>query len=581
MTTVPTQQSSIGPSSAAHVLSNAGAPGVAAQSQSAPVNITDFLTDGSLAALCAELSNLAGVEVELRDARGHAIRRSSGSDGSAWHVDAAPSADVPGQSLIPLKLGPFTIGALVVAAGTPVLAVDARSRLEQMLNLLASTTTELCFHELELRHRIKEVAALARMSSLLNRATGPEKVLDVAIELSLDVLGLDAGSIMLMKEHDGELSENEEDLVLATSRNLSQGWLEFPQPLSKDRTFDRLAMTGQVVVSEDLASDDRVLIPQRAAEEGLGAALHAGLVFKNRPLGVIRLYSRTPRSFDDADKRLLASIASQAAVALEQSRLMRLEKEEQVLQRQLQLAADVQRRMLPRGVPNFPNLDVAARYIPSFELGGDFYDFIDLNGHLGLVVGDVVGKGIAAALLMSSVRASLRAFAQDLYDHDEIGSRVNHAMCRDTRDFEFASLWYGVLDAHKMRLTYCSAGHEPPLVVRVPKHRTPTMADMDELTVGGMVVGIDPSQRYQRAVFDIRPGDVLVAYTDGLPDATNFSGERFGKQRVRQALLTCLQEKPNANAGEIVERMLWEVRQWSGLSKTRSDDKTIVAVRVR
>ncbi len=563
------------------MLSSAGAPALAQQPHQAPVNITDFLTDGSLAALCGELSNLAGVAVELRDARGHAIRRSASGDGAAWHVDHAPSIDAPGQSVIPLKLGPFTIGSLVVAAGAPVLAVDARSRLEQMLNLLASTTTELCFHELELRHRIKEVAALARMSSLLNRATSPEKVLDVAIELSLDVLGLDAGSIMLMKEREGELSENEEDLVLATSRNLSQGWLEFPQPLSKDRTFDRLAMAGQVVVSEDLVNDDRVLIPQRAAEEGLGAALHAGMVFKNRPLGVIRLYSRTPRSFDEADKRLLASIASQAAVALEQSRLLRLEKEEQVLQRQLQLAADVQRRMLPRGVPNFPNLDVAARYIPSFDLGGDFYDFIDLNGHLGLVVGDVVGKGIAAALLMSSVRASLRAFAQDLYDLDEIVSRVNHAMCRDTRDFEFASLWYGVLDAHKMRLTYCSAGHEPPLVVRVPKHRTPTMADMDELTVGGMVVGIDPSQRYQRAVFDIRPGDVLVAYTDGLPDATNFSGERFGKQRVRQALLTCLQEKPNANAGEIVERMLWEVRQWSGLSKTRSDDKTIVAVRVR
>jgi serine phosphatase RsbU (regulator of sigma subunit) len=293
------------------------------------------------------------------------------------------------------------------------------------------------------------------------------------------------------------------------------------------------------------------------------------------------LYSRVPRSFDDADKRLLASIASQAAVALEQSRLLRLDKEEQVLQRQLQLAADVQRRMLPRGVPNFPNLDVAARYIPSFELGGDFYDFIDLNGHLGLVVGDVVGKGIAAALLMSSVRASLRAFAQDLYDLDEIVSRVNQAMCRDTRDFEFASLWYGVLDIHKMRLTYCSAGHEPPLVVRVPKHRAPTMADMDELTVGGMVVGIDPSQRYQRAVFDIRSGDVLVAYTDGLPDATNFNGERFGKQRVRNAVMKCLQDKPNANAGEIVERLLWEVRQWSGLSKTRSDDKTLVAVRVR
>src|SRR6185295_6677226 len=153
-------------------------------------------------------------------------------------------------------------------------------------------------------------------------------------------------------------------------------WLECPLPLSKNRLFDRMALDGQVIVAEDLQTDDRILIPERAAAEGLGAALHAGLVFQNRPIGVIRLYSRRPRRFSDSDRRLLRSIAAQAAVAVEQARLLRVEREEQRVQRQIQLAADVQRRMLPDKPPDYPGLDLAARYLPSFELGGDFYDFV-------------------------------------------------------------------------------------------------------------------------------------------------------------------------------------------------------------
>ncbi len=225
-------------------------------------------------------------------------------------------------------------------------------------------------------------------------------------------------------------------------------------------------------------------------------------------------------------------------------------------------------------------LDIAAKYVPSFELGGDFYDFIDLNGHLGLAVGDVVGKGIAAALLMSAVRASLRAHVQGTYDIDEVVAKVNQALCLDTRDNEFASLWYGVLDPSRLRLTYCSAGHEPPIVVRVPKHRAPTTADIDELSVGGMVVGIDPSQRYQRAIFDIRPRDVIIAYTDGMVDTTNFSGQRWGKKRLRETILNCFSLKRDATASEIMEHILWELRQFSGLSP-RVDDRTLVVIRVK
>ncbi len=576
--------------SVANLRNTAGSP--TQPTKPAKMSIVDFLTDGSLVRLCTELSKLTGLRVELLDPQGRIVRRDPAyqssinidapTDARPWMLVDSTDFRNSGIAEVPLRLAGEPLGSIAIQRGDPSMPADARTRVEDVLHLLAQTAGELCEQQVELKARVKEVGALARLSSLITRAASPQRVLDVVIDQALDLLEMHAGSIMLLKERsDGSLSENEEDLVAAASRNLSQAWLDHPQPLSKDRLFDKLAMSGQVVVSENILADKRILIPQRAEEEGLRAALHAGLVFKNRPLGVIRLYSREPRTFDESEMKLLASLASQAAAALEQSRLLTLEQEEQALQRQLALAADVQRRMLPRGVPNFPKLDVAARYIPSYELGGDFYDFIDLNGHLGVCVGDVSGKGIAAALLMASVRSALRAYAQDLYDLDVIVGRVNIAMCRDTQEHEFASLWYGVIDPHKMRLTYCSAGHEPPIIVRVPKHRTPTMDDLAELTVGGMVVGIDSTQKYQRAVFDIKPGDVILAYTDGLTDATSFSGERFGKARVRETLLRTLQEKPHASAGEVVERMLWEIRQFAGLSKVRSDDKTVLAVRVR
>jgi sigma-B regulation protein RsbU (phosphoserine phosphatase) len=545
-------------------------------------SITDFLTDGSLPALCAEMSSLTGVHVELRDDQGRLIRPVGPAGG--WEVVEVAHAPIDTTMLsIPLRLaeaGDAALGTILVGPGQPLLSGDARERLERALRLLAGTAGEICQHEVELRHRVKEVAALAQMSSLLVRAAGPDSVLAVTLDSAIEVLGLDSGAVYLLKEDfDGLSTEREEDLEVRASRGLSRDWLEHPLPLSKGREFDRLAMSGQIVVSENIAADPRVLIGEKAANEGLGAAIQAGLVFKNKPMGVIRLYSRVPRTFDEADRALLSSLAQQAAAALEQARLLRFEHEEQRVQRQLQLAADVQQRMLPRTPPNSPTLDMAARYIPSSELGGDFYDYIDLNGHVGVVVGDVVGKGIAAALLMSSVRASLRAFVQDLYDLDEVVSRVNIALCKDTRDNEFASLWYGVIDVARLRLTYCSGGHEPPIIVRVPEHRAPTSADMDELSVGGMVVGIDPSQRYQRAIFDLRERDVLIAYTDGIPDATNFSGEKFGKKRMRQAILRALSDKPDTSASDIAERILWEIRQFTGLAP-RSDDKTLVVVRV-
>ena len=578
-TTVPGQPLPSGERTAEST--KASSPEAAARSG---LSISDFLSDGSLVRLCDELTRLAGVRVELLDSRGRAIRMSE----RGWFVEQGePAPPGEGAACVPLVVEGRSIGSFAVSPFASDKSDDeSRASLNRVVTLLGATTSELCERELDLRHRVKEASALYKLSTMLPRATSVDRVLQVALELALDVLELDGGAVVLVPEDTEEVAEikgsTETDLVLIASKGLSETWLDDPRPLSKDRLFDRLAIGGELVISENLPEDPRVFEPERLKTERLGAAIHAGLAFQGRPIGVMRLYARTPRTFEESDKRVLRSIAAQAAVAVQQARLLKIQEDDQRIQRQLMLAGDVQRRMLPRFVPaattDFKNLDVAAKYIPSFELGGDFYDFIGLTGHMGIVVGDVVGKGVAAALLMSAVRASLRAHAQGVYDLDEVISRVNIALCRDTLDNEFATLWYGVLDPVKLRLTYCSAGHEPPMIVRVPEHRPPGPADIDELAVGGMVVGIDRSQRYQRAVYDMHPGDVLVAYTDGVVDTVNFDRQKFGKKRLRACILEILKTNPKATATDITEHIHWSLRQFAGLAP-RPDDETIVVMR--
>ncbi len=552
----------------------------AGAAESAGPSIVDFLTDGSLLLLSDELSRLSGMDVTLRDAQGRVIEFAPPPE--RWRVTKA-RAIPPGAFEFPLLIeGTHRLGSLVIEGDLSRLPEDRHRSMQRVIELVGAVTMDFCGRENDLRQSVREAQALFRLASLLARATDADAVLSSALELALDVMGLDAGSVVLFEHEQMESAENEGDLVLKASRGLSKEWLENPKPASKGRLFDRLALQGDVVVSPDLQKDDRVQLRTEVKKEGLRAFINAGLVFQERPLGVIRLYAKAPRQFTAAERRLVKSIALQAAVAIQQARLLKVEHEDAKLRRQLQLAANVQRRMLPHGVPSFPRVDLAMRYEPSSDLGGDFYDVFDLSGNLALAIGDVVGKGIAAALLMSAVRATLRAHVQDLYHIDEVMARVNKALCRDTLQSEFATVFYGVLEPSTMRLTYVSAGHDPPMLLRAGggEGKAANAKHIEELTSGGMAVGIDPAQRYARASVDLRPGDLLLGYTDGLTDAMNASLKRFGRPALRELLAKVVRENPTASAGLILDRIYASLRDYAG-GRDKTDDQTAMVVRVR
>ena len=413
----------------------------------------------------------------------------------------------------------------------------------------------------ELRRQVAQINTLYQLSTLLSAHRDLQQVLDVAARSAAEVMHVKAASIRL-------LDDPGEELYIKAVHNLSEQYLNKGPVLVKDSELYQRTLEGHIEYVENMATDPRILYPQDARREGLVSVLAAPMTYQGRPTGVIRLYTGTRRQFAETETNLLRAIAQLLAAAIEHARLDAVRREHRQIERQLHMAADVQRRMLPSSMPDIPALDIAARYSPSFELGGDFYDFIPLEGHLGICVGDVVGKGIAASLLMASVRAALRAYAQDIYDLDDVISRVNIALTRETLDREFATLFYGVIDPSTLHMTYCSAGHEPPLLLR-----DNTFTRLKE---GGMVVGVDPGQNYVKQVLQLKRDDLLLFYTDGLPDAQNFDGHNFGRERIE----TAMRDVADGTAHEAVNHVLWEMRRYVGLNQ-QIDDTTLVALKVR
>jgi serine phosphatase RsbU (regulator of sigma subunit) len=530
------------------------------------LSIRAFVTEGQLAGLCDEMAEHFGLPIRMRDERGLVLSPGGGP--------AEPGLDepvAPGTEWFPLMVESQRIGALTIGPGPEN---ENRERLRRMMRLLASTAAELCADVVELTSRVQEIRVHYRLSALLAEGGKVQGTLQVALDSALEVLGLDCGSIVLLPEGAEGLSsgESERDLELSVSHGLSERWLRDPIPLSRDRQYDARALRGEILAIEDLFNDPDILMPERCLREGLGSFLNAGMVVRGRPIGVMRLYGRRPRRFTQRDRRLVRAIGQQAAAAVQQARLTKMRAQERKTQRAIKLAGTVQQRMMPRKVPAIGRLDVHGVCRPSTDLGGDFFDLFEIRGRLGLAICDVVGKGVSAALLMSAVRASFRAHFDNTDDLAEIMGRVNIGLCRDTTISEFATLWVGEIDPETLVLRSVSAGHEPPIVVRD--------GEAFELPTGGLVVGVLEGQEYDEVCTPLRPGDTLVAYTDGMMDARNFDGERWGRERLIQTIVESVNAATPTDSAESIQRQIfWTLRQFVGLAP-QADDETLVVVRV-
>ena len=466
---------------------------------------------------------------------------------------------------VPINLEGDTLGRLVVgspeqAQTAPPLAPRARRMLQLMANVIARRWNR----QQILRTRIAELATMYRLTSEFSGRHDLRTVLNLVARTVRDLLSAKAVAIRL-------ISDDGKELLPQAVSNLSMMYLRKGPILISDSIIDReVVLEGKTVYIENMSRDPRVLYPAEARREGIVSGLCAPMCHKGRCVGVLRVYMGEPHEFDWYERSMLQAVAAQAAASIEHARLDEEAERGAKLQRSVEMAAEVQRRMFPAKPPEAKDLDIHATYLPSLDVGGDFYDFQKFQGgNLGVAVCDVVGKGVRASLLMASIRASLRAHGAYNYEISEVLSRVNLDLCADTVISDFATLFYGVIDTTGRRLTYANCGHTPPLLVRDGHCR--------RLTTGGGVLGIDPSMTWKHKSVAFESGDVILIFTDGLTEAMNFQDEMFGMDRVEAAALEAV--GPGQTAASISRHILWRKRQFTGL-QTRLDDLTLVAIRV-
>jgi serine phosphatase RsbU (regulator of sigma subunit) len=470
----------------------------------------------------------------------------------------APPADEARQAALAEKLG-IELKQLKQAVSQITRPRSAKPAAIQFLFLIANAIARLCYQEYQLRQRINELTAVYNVTMMLADARDLEKVLKRTVRVVCEVMQTKASSLRLVDDEGDEL-------VIKAVHNLSPEYINKGRVRLSQALIDHMALSskGYEYVG-DMASDPRVQYPQESKREGIVSMLSVGMRYKGKAIGVLRVYTEKQQTFTQFQIDLMKAVAAQAAAAIENARLVSETLQSQALERQVQMAAQVQHRMIPASPPTVPGVDLASVYVPCYELGGDFYDFIELPyNNVGMAIADVSGKGVPASLTMAAVRATLRAQVDNVYYLYEVVRRINLMLCRENGPGEFVTLFYGVLDGRNRRFTYCNAGHPPALILRGGK--------IIELGSDGMVLGVDPEEKYVQSLVDLQVGDTLLLYTDGLMDAMNFNMERFGKQRIIEAFM---QGGPTAEV--ITQNILWSLRRFTGLAKPTDDVTMIVA----
>ena len=296
------------------------------------------------------------------------------------------------------------------------------------------------------------------------------------------------------------------------------------------------------------------------------------LLMKDRLIGVLDLESTRRHAFTLEHERMLLTLGSYVAVALENARLYEeaLESERR-LRADLDTAKEIQRQLLPTGAREVPGLDLAAAYVPARELGGDFYDFLPYGkGCLAIALGDVSGKGTAAALYGSLAIGMIREIVVDhIFEPSSMLALLNQRLHNARLDSRFIAALFAVYDAASRRLAISNAGGPYPLLFRDGQVRP--------VRLEGVPLGLLPGTQYDESSIDLIPGDVVVFASDGIPESENAAKEEFGLERLSRILSATSSED---SAHVIAQRVLSETDKYGGAGAAPHDDRTLVVLRV-
>ena len=363
-----------------------------------------------------------------------------------------------------------------------------------------------------------DVTLLIRITQAFNSSLELDVVLNRVMDEVIEATGAERGFVMLQSPIGG--------FEIRTARGLDHTTIEAPELEVSRSIVERVVETGEAVMWSTLDGSTKSL-------KAIGALclLCVPLMYHGELKGVIYVDSRlTVQVFGPPHKALMSAIADIAVIALENARLFEEMVEKERMKRELEVAQEVQRNLLPNGTPHFPGWEFATFWQPAREVSGDFFDFILLDGeHLGLVIADVSDKGMPAALFMAMSRSVVRNTVSLQGEPAESITRANHLICEDAANGMFVSLAYAEIDTEG-HVIMVNAGHNAPLLLRAEA------ADIETLHRTGMVLGLFDTETFEQRIISMQSGDILIMYTDGVTEATNSSDHEFGLDRLLEVV---------------------------------------------
>jgi sigma-B regulation protein RsbU (phosphoserine phosphatase) len=410
-----------------------------------------------------------------------------------------------------------------------------------------------------LKKKTLETQTLLEVEKSLSSTLDLNELLELILDSLLKVVRFDAAAIFLIDENRQEIDHIkargfdpllEPDLQLKMGEGVA-GWA---------------AKSKKSLIVPNVKDDSRYIEARVETKSGMAVPI----VSQDRTIGVFSLESDKPDAYDHDDLELLEAFASLAAISLERARQHEEILEKRRLEEELSIAKRIQKTFLPQKRPQLPGFDISGVNIPSEEVGGDYYDFIPITeSQIGIVIADVSGKGIPAALIMASVRAGLIAEIRNNYAIRSIMAKVNNLLFESTASDIYVTAVYGVLDPKNRIFTFSNAGHNAPILRRAD-------GEMKYLIEGGMALGMFENSKYEERPLGLSPGEIIVFYTDGVTEAKNDDQEEFGTRRLRRVI----DDSHQLGARQIREDIYEAVKKFTGVSH-QEDDLTMIVLKVR
>jgi serine phosphatase RsbU (regulator of sigma subunit) len=420
------------------------------------------------------------------------------------------------------------------------------------------------------------LGVLLDVARALGTGLSLEDILTVVVDAAIQLTRTERG-VLLLTNPSGELQT-------VVARNAQKATLR-PEDLQVSRSVvKRVATSRRELIVSDTGDD----VPVNPQESMARLALRTVVAIpidklpvieavdvtitsrQGELLGVLYLDSRAPTSaFSALDREVLRTLAREAATVVENARLFAASREKVRLDHEIQIASEIQQRLLPKSLPDLPDVAVAGSTLACYSVGGDCFDVIELGGgRRGFFVGDVAGKGISAALLATLLQGVFFTTAAMDIPICDIFSRVNKYLCERTQDSRYATVFYGVLDRDG-NFEYVNAGHVPPLIRR-------QSGELEPLASANFPVGLFAEAEYESARVKVAHGEFLVIYTDGVSEAANVRREEFGEERLRQILA----EPAARTVDELASAIRDGVKAFTQ-GAPQSDDITVLAIQYK